>query len=81
MFASATKFNGDISKWDVSKVRNMEYMFWGAKNFNQNIDTKDVTLEDGTEYKAWDVSGRTYTIHIFDFATSLLLEPPKWWGK
>ena len=77
MFAFATKFNGDISNWNVSNVRNMEYMFFNAKNFNQNIDTKDVTLEDGTTYTAWDVSGRTDTIHIFDFATSL--EPPDWW--
>jgi surface protein len=28
------KFNGDISKWDVSNVTNMDCMFWGARAFN-----------------------------------------------
>ena len=25
-----SEFNGDISKWDVSKVKNMDYMFKGS---------------------------------------------------
>ena len=25
---SESNFNGDISKWDVSKVKGMEYMFY-----------------------------------------------------
>ena len=39
-------FNGDISKWDVSKVTNMEGMFYGARTFNGDIskwDTSKVT--------------------------------------
>ena len=36
------KFNGDISKWDVSNVHNMEYMFWGSK-FNGDISNWDVS--------------------------------------
>jgi len=35
------KFNGDISEWDVSNVRNMEYMFAKSK-FNQDISNWDV---------------------------------------
>ncbi len=35
MFHSS-KFNGDISKWDVSNVTNMHSMFWGSK-FNGDI--------------------------------------------
>jgi len=31
-----SKFNGDISKWDVSKVTNMDSMFSGSK-FNGDI--------------------------------------------
>ena len=29
-----TDFNGDISEWDVSNVRDMTHMFWQCKNFN-----------------------------------------------
>ena len=31
------KFNGNISGWDVSKVKNMGCTFEGAKSFNQDI--------------------------------------------
>ena len=37
--------NPDISKWDVSNVEDMQYMFNGCKNFNQDLsewDTKNV---------------------------------------
>ena len=37
MFNSATSFNGEISKWDVSKVINMNHMFWQAKFFKRRI--------------------------------------------
>ena len=38
-----TDFNGDISKWDVSNVTNMEYMFYWCENFNQDISSWDVS--------------------------------------
>ena len=47
-----TDFNGDISSWDVSKVKNMRTMFWGCKSFNQNIS-------------GWDVSKVTDAYNIF----------------
>ena len=31
------KFNGDITGWNVSNVRNMSHMFYYAKSFNQPI--------------------------------------------
>ena len=37
MFRQATSFNGDISKWDVSSVSNMDHMFWEAASFNQKL--------------------------------------------
>jgi surface protein len=36
-------FNGDISKWDVSNVKNMTGMFYGTNNFNQNLNSWDVS--------------------------------------
>merc|ERR1712147_597336 len=33
----ATAFNGDIAKWDVSSVTNMDDMFEGATSFEQTL--------------------------------------------
>ena len=30
-------FNGDISRWNVSNVKNMGWMFWECKKFNCDI--------------------------------------------
>ena len=38
-----TDFNGDISSWDVSNVKNMEYIFGGCEKFNSNISDWDVS--------------------------------------
>ena len=38
-----TDFNGDISRWDVSNVINMRYMFAECKSFNQDISSWDVS--------------------------------------
>ena len=40
---STSKFNGDISKWDVSKVKNMDSMFYNASSFNGDIDNWNVS--------------------------------------
>ena len=36
-------FNGDISKWDVSNVKNMYGMFEDCNSFNQDISDWDVS--------------------------------------
>ena len=66
------KYNGDISKWDVSKVTNMEAMFWQSK-FNRDISGWDVSKvtnmhsmfynsEFNQDISGWDVSNvRMYT--------------------
>jgi surface protein len=51
MFYSS-EFNGDISKWDVSNVENMESMFAGSK-FNSDIST-------------WNVNKKCETINVFE---------------
>ena len=38
-----SKFNGDISDWDVSNVTNMNYMFYKCTNFNTDISDWDVS--------------------------------------
>merc|ERR1719174_3543384 len=37
MFHKALSFNGDISKWDVSNVENMNQMFQDAKSFKKKL--------------------------------------------
>ena len=48
-----TNFNGDISKWDVSSVTDMRYMFTNCINFNQDLSN-------------WDVSKVKDNVFIFD---------------
>merc|ERR1712032_883597 len=43
MFTYASAFNGDISKWDVSKVTHMVEMFTNAKSFNSDVSKWDVS--------------------------------------
>ena len=38
-----TDFNGDISNWDVSNVKDMSYMFYNCKKFNHDISSWDVS--------------------------------------
>ena len=43
MFSSASSFNDEISKWDVSRVTNMANMFTSASSFNGYISQWDVS--------------------------------------
>ena len=43
MFSYTTLFNGDLSKWDVSSVKDMGSMFLAAKSFNRDISKWDVS--------------------------------------
>jgi len=49
LFASCTKFNGDISKWDVSRVTNMRDMFAYSK-FNDDIISWNVNDDIEIDY-------------------------------
>ena len=43
MFSCAKSFNGDLSKWDVSKVKYMNNMFYYASSFNGDISNWNVS--------------------------------------
>ena len=43
MFRGPVVFNGDISRWDVSSVKDMSNMFWSASSFNGDISKWDVS--------------------------------------
>ena len=49
---------GDISAWDVSRVTNMNSMFYEAENFNANVSR-------------WDVSSVTDMYDMFYSTSSL----------
>jgi surface protein len=34
MFADAKSFNQNINTWDISNVRDLTAVFWGATSFN-----------------------------------------------
>ena len=89
--------NFDISKWDVSKVKNMDYMF-NNSNFDGDISAWDVsnvtnmeamfcyskfTGENG-DISNWDVSNIENMLNMF-FGSPLQNNPPKcyndWYKK
>ena len=43
MVWGAQLFNGDISKWDVSRVTDMRCMFRSATSFNGDLSQWDVS--------------------------------------
>ena len=59
------KFNGDISKWDVSNVTNTSLMFINATSFDQDIS-------------GWDVSKVTTMASMFYKATSFNGDISEW---
>ena len=56
LFAKSS-FNGDISNWDVSNVKNMTWMFYDS----------DFTGENG-DISNWDVSNVKYMNDIFKYS-------------
>ena len=44
------KFNGDITGWNVSRVKNMRAMFCGAESFNQNLSIWDLTEKETIDF-------------------------------
>ena len=67
MFYECEQFNCDLSKWDVSKVKNFRDMFYEATKFNQNIDN-------------WKPKKSALRKEMFK-DSPLEKNPPKWFNK
>ena len=62
-----SKFNGDISKWDVSNVKTMDYMFKGCENLDCDLSK-------------WNISNVVDTTNMFYGCTSLK-NKPSWYKE
>merc|ERR1712238_168779 len=72
-----TEFNGDVSDWDVSSVKDMTGMFVETRNFNGDVSDWDVSsvkymsgmfygvTEFNSDVSDWDVSSVTDMYHKF----------------
>ena len=73
-------FNGDISKWNVSNVVNMNYMFMGASKFNGDISKWDVSkVED--MYAMFERSGFDGDISKWDVSNVVNMSYMFWGAK
>jgi len=80
-FYNASKFDSDISDWNVSSVTNMSSMFDGALSFDQDIGNWDVSnVKDmsnmfknaskfNQDISSWNVSSVTNMSGMFDGAS------------
>ena len=46
LFSQKSTFNGDISRWDVSKVTNFHGCFEGATSFNRNLNNWKINTSE-----------------------------------
>ena len=67
MFCGCKKFNSDLSNWNVSSVKNMNFMFWGCENFNSDLSN-------------WNVSSVGNMTGMFSECDSLKIKP-SWYIK
>jgi surface protein len=66
MFRGCSSFNGDLSGWDVSNVKDMSLMFCDCTSF------------EGIGLENWDVSNVQFTSHIFH-RRKALKKLPSWY--
>ena len=85
--------NIDVSKWNVSNVENMEYMFYNYKKFNCDLSNWDVSNVTSMKYmffdcqnftgkglENWDVSKVEDMTDMFKNCT-LLKNTPSWYKE
>lgn len=66
LFSKINGFRGNISNWDVSKVTDMESMFYDCPQF------------DFTQIEDWDVSSLKYANWIFEDCANMNADFSKW---
>ena len=83
-------FNGDISQWDVSNVKNMDEMFVNCFKFNKDISSWDVSNvknmaemflgcgKFNSDISNWDVSNVTDMTSMFNGCKSFNQDISKW---
>jgi len=64
-FGGRNTFNGDISRWDTSQVKNMDATFAGASAFNQDIGN-------------WNTGEVTYMAYMFARASAFNQDIGSW---
>jgi surface protein len=84
------KFNGDISKWDVSKVTNMKSMFFDCTKFNGDLSKWNVSNVTNMSFmfcgckkfngdlSKWNVGNVTDMSHMFDGCENFNSDISKW---
>ena len=92
LFFRLDPHNIKIDKWDVSKVEDMSYMFYGCENFNCDLSKRDVSnVKDmnfmlyqcenfDCDLSNWDASNvkrMTYTFHNCKSLKNI----PAWYKK
>ena len=82
-------FNGDISRWDVSHVKNMTGMFYLCEQFNCDISDWDVSNVENMNYTfytctkfrqnldKWNVKNVGNMLYAFNNCPT----QPKWYNK
>jgi surface protein len=71
LFANLSSFNSDISRWDVSNVRNMEGMFVGS-GFNGNISGWNVSKVENM--KSMFVGASSFNQNLCSWGPKLLID-------
>lgn len=89
-YKDSSRFNEDLSRWDTSRVTNMNYVFYYASSFNGNISTwntsRVVTISGmfngaasfNGNLSLWDVSRIVDMNSVFPEATSFNGDVSTW---
>ena len=86
----STDFQGDVSRWDVSNVKNIRFMFDGCKNFNGDLSNWNVSnVEDMTymfegcnnfnsDLSNWNVSNVKNMGMMFEYCENFNCDLSNW---
>ena len=90
LFEGLDPHNIDISEWNVSNVKNMQYMFYDCTNFNSDLSDWDVSnVTDmgamfagcenfNADLSSWDVSNVTNMNGMFNGCKNFNSDLSKW---